>query len=67
MARVLRLEATTQEKRLECVQQTCVSCGRLMWQDYDNTRQVRTLRGTVKLHLKIRRCPNPECARYHKP
>jgi hypothetical protein len=38
-----------------------------MWQDYENHRRVRTLSGVVQLHLKIRRCPNPQCERYHPP
>jgi hypothetical protein len=38
-----------------------------MWTDYDNYRTVTTLRGALRLRLKIRCCPNPECARYHLP
>ncbi len=49
---------------LECVQQNCPSCGQRMWNEYNNRRQVRTLKGVVKLLLKIRRCQNISCERY---
>lgn len=38
-----------------------------MWHDYDNFRRVRTLKGVVQLHLKIRRCPDPQCERFRVP
>lgn len=38
-----------------------------MWHDYDNYRRVRTLKGVVQLHLKIRRCPDPHCDRFRLP
>lgn len=38
-----------------------------MWHDYDNYRRVRTLKGVVQLHLKIRRCPDPQCQRFRLP
>ena len=38
-----------------------------MWHDYDNYRRVRTLKGVVQLHLKIRRCPAPHCDRFRLP
>ena len=37
-----------------------------MWYKYDNYRTVRTLDGVVSLRLKIRRCNNQECSRFHK-
>lgn len=37
-----------------------------MWADYDNHRDVTTLEGVVRLRLKIRRCHNPDCERYHQ-
>lgn len=46
------------EEVLECVHQDCASCGKLMWNEYDNYRTVRTLTGVVRLRLKIRRCLN---------
>lgn len=38
-----------------------------MWWSYDNWRTVLTLEGFVRLRLKIRRCNNRECRRYHRP
>lgn len=37
-----------------------------MWSDYDNLRTIRTLSGVVRIKLKVRRCSNPECERYHQ-
>ncbi len=39
-------------------------CSKRMWNEYDNNRHVRTLKGVVKLHLKIRRCQDVTCERY---
>jgi hypothetical protein len=38
-----------------------------MWVDYENTRVIVTLSEVVELRLRVRRCPNKDCARYHKP
>ena len=38
-----------------------------MWADYANQRTLRTLDGVLGLTLKIRRCSNPDCERYHTP
>jgi hypothetical protein len=54
------------EEVLECVHQECFSCGALMWNEYDNYRTVRTLMGVVRLRLKIRRCQNQNCERFHQ-
>ena len=35
-----------------------------MWNEYNNLRRVRTLKGVVQLLLKIRRCQNISCERY---
>ena len=55
-----------QEVILECTHLYCPSCGQKMWNDYDNERTIRTLSGVVRLTLKVRRCPNRECERYHQ-
>ncbi len=34
--------------------------------DYSDSRKVRTLKEVIKFKLNIRRCPNKNCARYHK-
>jgi hypothetical protein len=38
-----------------------------MWADYSNHRTLVTLAGLVRLRLLIRRCPHPDCPRYHRP
>lgn len=62
----LKPEATSFEV-LECRQRHCLSCGKLMWNEYDNYRHVRTLKGVVQLRLKIRCCQNQLCERYRIP
>jgi hypothetical protein len=37
-----------------------------MWNEYDNYRTVRTLEEVVRLRLKIRRCQNGKCERFHQ-
>ena len=66
MARKTAVPPANQEFILECTHQNCPSCGHLMWNDYDNFRTIRTLSGIVRLTLKVRRCPNRECERYHQ-
>jgi hypothetical protein len=38
-----------------------------MWNAYDNHHTVTGLKEVVHLRLKVRRCVNSECARYHLP
>ncbi len=38
-----------------------------MWNKYDNSRRIRTLKGVVQLRLKVRRCATPECERFGLP
>jgi len=64
MARKSPQPKATSSEVLECVQQNCPSCGNPMWNEYNNLRHVRTLKGVVKLLLKIRRCQNISCERY---
>lgn len=54
------------EEVLECVQRECLSCSSSMWNKYDNYRTVRTLTGVVRLRLKVRRCQNRNCERFHQ-
>ncbi len=64
MARKSPQPKATSSEVIECVQQHCPSCSKLMWNEYNNLRQVRTLKGVVRLLLKIRRCQNISCERY---
>ena len=66
MARKKKVAPVNQEAILECIQQKCPHCGQTMWSDYDNERRIRTLSGIVQLTLKVRRCANRECERYHQ-
>lgn len=64
MARKSPQPKATSSEVLECLQQNCPSCGKPMWNEYNNLRRVRTLKGVVELLLKIRRCQNISCERY---
>ncbi|MBD2511629.1 hypothetical protein H6G91_31050 [Nostoc muscorum FACHB-395] len=55
MARKSPQPKATSSEVLECVQQNCPSCGKPMWNEYNNLRRVRTLKGVVQMLLKIRR------------
>jgi hypothetical protein len=45
----------------------CPACGHALWAAYDNYRTVTTLDSVLRLTLRIRRCPNPACPRFHAP
>lgn len=66
----MRLSAhspATREQTLEPLRLNCPACARRMWTRYTSHRVVTTLAGRLGLHLKVYRCPHPECARYHRP
>jgi hypothetical protein len=45
----------------------CPACGHALWAAYDNFRTVTALDAVLRLTLRIRRCPNPDCPRFHVP
>lgn len=45
----------------------CPACTHSLWAAYDNFRTVTTLDAVVRLTLHVRRCPNPNCPRFHLP
>jgi hypothetical protein len=45
----------------------CPTCGHALWAGYDNYRTVTTLDAVLRLTLRVRRCPNPDCSRFHVP
>jgi hypothetical protein len=45
----------------------CPQCRHKLWADYDNFRTITTLDAVLRLTLHIRRCPNPDCPRFHQP
>src|ERR671916_1535603 len=55
------------ERVLRSVRRLCPACGGAMRIRYENRRTLVTLSGTVRLHLKVRRCETAGCARFHKP
>lgn len=66
MARRNAQPEADREVILECLHQSCLNCGGRLWNKYDNYRTIRTLEGVVRLRLKVRRCPNLNCERYHQ-
>ena len=67
MARKQARPTPVREEVLDCVQRRCPACGGALWVDYENRRTVSLLSGPVRLRLKIRRCQNRACSRYHQP
>ena len=45
----------------------CPECGHTLWNAYDTRRAITTLDGVVRLVLRVRRCHNPACSRFHQP
>ena len=54
------------EQILVPVHVTCPACGRAMRIRYSNHRAIVSLRGLVRVRLKIRRCETRTCGRYHQ-
>jgi hypothetical protein len=67
MARIAARPEPNSQRTLEPLIRHCPDCGQWMVADYDNYRTVSTLREVLALRLKIRRCHNPACPRYHQP
>lgn len=55
------------ERVLRPRRRTCPACGQRMVQQYENDRTVVGLRGLIHYRLKIRRCENRACDRFHRP
>ena len=66
MART-QVRTPDRERVLRPVRRLCPACGGAMRIRYENRRTLVTLSGTVRLHLKVRRCESASCARYHRP
>src|SRR5512133_3667166 len=54
------------EQILVPIRSACPECGRAMRIRYSNRRAIVSLRGLVRLRLKIRRCEDRSCGRYHR-
>jgi hypothetical protein len=67
MARTQRRPRPTHAQTLIPILDLCPQCGQRLWTDYTNARTITTLDSVTRLTLHIRRCPNPDCDRYHRP
>jgi hypothetical protein len=67
MARRCPRPPATEDRELEPLLKRCPECGQTMWADYDNFRTLTTLQAIVRLRLKVRRCHNRHCRRFHQP
>lgn len=67
MARRCARPKPEEERVLRPRRRQCPACGRRMALKYDNDRTVVSLRKLVRYRLKIRRCENRACARFHHP
>src|SRR3954467_4444578 len=67
MARTCSRPHPTQAQALRPVATHGPECGHFLWAAYLNTRTITTLDAVKRLTLHIRRCPNPDCSRYHRP
>lgn len=67
MARTRDRPRPTQSQTLRPVATHCPECGYFLWAAYPNARTITTLDAVKRITLHIRRCPNPDCSRYHRP
>jgi hypothetical protein len=67
MPRTRNRPRPTQAQTLRPVTAHCPECGHFLWAAYPNIRTVTTLDAVKRLTLHVRRCPNPDCSRYHRP
>jgi hypothetical protein len=66
MARKQARPPATQQVTLEPLQITCRACGSRMRMGHHSHRTVTTLAGVTRLTLKVYRCRNQACPRYHQ-
>src|SRR5437016_11008770 len=67
MARKQARPSATRQVTLEPLQITCRACGSRMRMGHHSHRTVTTLQGVTRLTLKVYRCRNTACPRYHQP
>ena len=67
MARLTTRGSPGQVQLLTVLRQECPACGELMHWRYENRRTVVTLGGMLGLRMRISRCENASCERYHRP
>jgi hypothetical protein len=67
MARKQARPPATNHVTLEPLQITCRACGSRMRMGHHSHRTVTTLAGVTRLTLKVYRCRNTACPRFHQP
>ena len=67
MARKQARPKASQQVTLEPLQITCRACGSRMRMGHHSHRTVTTLPGITRLTLKVYRCRNTACSRFHQP
>jgi hypothetical protein len=67
MARRRPRPRPTRAQTLTPVTTQCPECRHALWAGYTNSRTVTTLDAVTRLTLRVRRCPDPRCPRYHTP
>jgi hypothetical protein len=66
MARKQTRPQASHQQLLEPLQTTCRACGNRMWMTRHSQRTVTTLQGITHLTLKVYRCRNTTCPRFHQ-
>lgn len=66
MAKHARTTQPIREEHLDTLQRQCAVCGGALWQQKTKWRSLVTLEGVVRLHLTLRSCRNPACARFRR-
>jgi hypothetical protein len=66
MARKQTRPGATDQKTLDVIQRTCRVCGSRLQMARHGHRKVTRLDGVYHLTLKLYRCANAECARFHQ-
>jgi hypothetical protein len=67
MARVAARGSPQQVQLLTVLRQECPACSAPLHWRYENRRTVVTLGGMLGLRMRISRCENMSCERYHRP
>jgi hypothetical protein len=67
MARKQARPPATRQVILEPLQVACRGCGQQMHMGHHSHRTVTTLEGVTRLTVKVYRCRNTECSRFHLP
>src|SRR6266550_6554574 len=66
MARKRARPSATEQRTLDLLQTTCQVCGSRLQMARHGHRKVTTLEGVTRLTLKVYRCRNRECPRFHQ-